>query len=253
MQAFTLEDLHMFQQRLETHPIYSAIETMEDLRVFMTHHVYCVWDFMSLLKSLQHSIAPVTVPWMPSTQPELQRLINEIVLVEESDVLLNGGHSSHFELYLSAMSEVGVSTVAVKSFLDSIKTSGLEKALTSLPEASRLFTQKTFSFIQPDKAYLAAVAFCIGRESIIPTMFSNLIEKCGISPQQAPMFHYYLQRHIEVDGEEHGPIALKLLNELCGTDPQRIAEARVAAVEAVEARIQFMNGVLEAMTASSVS
>ena len=241
MQAFTEEDLEKYQKLLDSHSIYSRIQNLEHLKVFMTHHVYCVWDFMSLLKTLQSELTPVSMPWMPSDDSEIQRLINEIVLEEETDELPDGTFTSHFKMYLNAMEEVGADTGEVKSFLDSVRKNGLDESLKMLPEASQAFTTKTFSFIQPGKAHIAAVAFCIGRESIIPAMFTSLLEKCGISKDDAPMFHYYLERHIEIDGEKHGPMALNLLNKLCGSDADKILEARSVADKAVQARVEFMD------------
>jgi hypothetical protein len=241
VKAFAEIDLERYQIQLDNHTVYEKIETLADLRLFMEHHVYCVWDFMSLLKFLQSELTPVSIPWMPSEDSEVQRLINEIVVEEETDELPNGTFTSHFNMYLEAMKEVGADILKVKTFLNNIKTQGLAESLISLPGPSKEFTFKTFSFIKSGNPHIAAVAFCIGRESIIPVMFSRLIEKCGIAPAEAPMFHYYLQRHIEIDGEKHGPMALNLLNKLCGDDPDKIVEARQTAEEAVAARVKFMD------------
>jgi hypothetical protein len=243
MQAFSEEDLSRFQNLLDGHSIYKKIESLDNLRTFMKYHVFCVWDFMSLLKSLQNELAPATTPWMPSKISNTQRLINEIVVEEETDTLPSGGYSSHFEIYLKAMEEVGADISQVNFFLSQLSKGDLEQSFKLIPGPSRAFTEKTFSFIQAGKPHLAAVAFCIGRESIIPVMFTNLLEKCGVSEQEAPMFHYYLKRHIEIDGDKHGPMALSLLNELCGDDPDKIMEARTAAEHAVEARVVFMDAV----------
>lgn len=245
MQAFKEEDLEQFQDALDNHIIYSKIDSLENLKTFMKHHVYCVWDFMSLLKSLQNDLAPTTVPWMPSGNANTQRLINEIVVEEETDSLPEGGYTSHFEIYLKSMTEVGADIAPIRLFLASLKKMNLQEALLQLPTPSRIFTEKTFSFIQEGKPHMAAVAFCIGRESIIPVMFRRLLEQCQISEKDAPVFHYYLKRHIEIDGDKHGPMALTLLNELCGNDPDKISEARQAAKEAVQARVAFMDAVLK--------
>lgn len=93
-----------FKQRLEAHPVYAAVTSIGDLQCFMQHHVYSVWDFMSLIKYLQATVAPASVPWVPQGDGDVRRFINELVLEEESDEAGDGEHfTSHFELYLSAM------------------------------------------------------------------------------------------------------------------------------------------------------
>ena len=96
------------------HKLYSAIE---DMRVFMQYHVYAVWDFMSLLKSLQRNLTCVNVPWFPIGDADTRYLINEIVTGEESDVDQNGIRKSHFEMYLEAMDQCGADTSGIKVLL----------------------------------------------------------------------------------------------------------------------------------------
>src|SRR5258706_12052917 len=91
------------------HPIYGALKNHDAIVTFMEHHVFAVWDFMSLLKSLQRNLTCVELPWVPTGPTGSRRLINDIVLVEESD-LLGGGFISHFELYLNGMDEAGADT-----------------------------------------------------------------------------------------------------------------------------------------------
>ena len=91
------------RERLIRHPIYGLVNTPERMRLFMQTHIWAVWDFQSLLKSVQQQLSCVTVPWVPTPDPEARRLINEIVLDEESDELPNGSFASHFELYLRSM------------------------------------------------------------------------------------------------------------------------------------------------------
>lgn len=69
----------------------------------------------------------------------------------------------------------------------------------------------------------------------------------SFSEQQAPIFHFYLNRHIHLDEDFHAPLSLRLLNSLCAGDESRIAEAIEAAETAVTARIAFWDGVLESL------
>src|SRR6266404_3605080 len=93
------------------HPVFQQLTSITALRTFMQHHVYAVWDFMSLLKALQRAVTCIEIPWVPCGDPAARRFINEIVRDEESDqVSLDGdppAAMSHFELYLRAMERVG--------------------------------------------------------------------------------------------------------------------------------------------------
>jgi hypothetical protein len=237
---------------LDRHNIYHAITTIEQLQTFMEHHIYSVWDFMSLVKYLQNKVAPSHTPWLASSKPHLARFINEIILEEESDELPNGkGYLSHYEMYLKAMKEVGADTSKVESFVKSVQNEGIQKALAScsaeIPKASHTFMQTTFGYIDQEKPHIVAAAFSLGRETIIPLMFKRIVEQMGISKEEAPLFYYYLERHIHLDEGSHGPLAMELLEHLCEDDPTKIAEAIETAQSAIQARITFWDGVLNAI------
>lgn len=250
-QSFDLTCIASLRDELNRHPVYHALHTMEDLHGFMAHHVYSVWDFMSLLKCLQHHIAPATSPWVPTSTPSVRRFINTIVVEEESDIGLPGAngeetYASHFELYCDAMHEVGISTESPLQFVSIVKNKGIEAALTSglAPVAAHQFMKTTFGFIATGKPHVIAAAFALGREQIIPGMFRVLLKELQIRADKAPAFHYYLERHIHLDGDIHGPLSLQMLNELCEGDPEKFKEAETAAQQAVRARIDFWDDVM---------
>lgn len=239
-----------FRQALAQHPIYEAVRSLDDLRCFMTHHVYSVWDFMSLIKYLQSSIAPAIVPWAPRGDGSVRRFINELVLEEESDETHRPGeYTSHFELYQRAMNEIGADVRPVHRFVDVAQAQGVEKALAlpEVPPASRDFTAQTFEFIRSDRLHRVAAALALGREHIIPGMFRSILGRIGIDEGQAPIFHFYLKRHVHLDEDFHAPLSLRLLDSLCGQDSERIDEAIEAARESVAARLRLWDGVLEAL------
>ncbi|UFH58722.1 DUF3050 domain-containing protein [Sulfurovum mangrovi] len=238
------------KSELNEHPVYKAVESIEDLRCFMEHHAFSVWDFMSLVKFLQAEIAPSRSPWVPPSEPDLCRFINELVLEEESDEMPDGkSFLSHYEIYLLAMEEIGADTSKIRTFVDRVRTKGIDEALQlpDIPEASRAFTTTTFSFISENEPQKAAAALALGREHIIPVMFKGILKNMGINKKQAPIFHYYLERHIHLDEGFHGPLSLRLLNKLCEEDAKKVEDAADAAKSAVSARIAFWDGVLKEM------
>lgn len=248
------EIIASFRSRLEQHPVYAAVATLRDLRCFMQHHVYSVWDFMSLIKYLQAQVAPTACPWVPVGDASVRRFINELVLEEESDEThVEGEFASHFELYLRAMEEIGADTRPVRHFVDTVGRDGIDAglALPKVPAPSRAFTRVTWDFIQADRPHAVAAALALGREHIIPAMFRSILDRIGVTPDGAPIFHFYLNRHIHLDEDFHAPLSLRLLNTLCGADEHRVTEAVEAANAAVEARLAFWDGVLAAIQGRS--
>ena len=252
MSQFEPEFIRGLQARLDSHPIYGALETLDDLRVFMQHHVHSVWDFMSLIKFLQHHVAPARWPWVPGPDAEVQRFINELVLEEETDQNAPGQatqFASHFMLYIAAMQEVGADNQRMLRFVETAGRDGIQAALATglAPAPSAAFNQVTFGFIDSGKAHEVAAALALGREHMIPAMFRAFLARMAITEQQAPIFHFYLHRHIHLDEDFHAPLSLRLMEALCGGDATKLEQAKAAGVRAVEARIAFWDGVLAAL------
>jgi hypothetical protein len=237
--------------RLTSHPLYAAIKTQEHLRLFMESHVYAVWDFMSLLKSLQQKLTCVDVPWVPSQFPASRRFINEIVLGEESDEF-EGRPVSHFEVYLEAMQECGADASAIIALIAAVSSSPaqLDRELSKAPAAARDFVTSTFKLIHSGSVAAQAAAFTFGREDVIPDIFRELVRDLNRERQgELSKFVWYLERHIEVDGEDHGPLSLRMVSDLCGDDPQLWEEAAAAAEAAIEARLGLWDGILNQICA----
>jgi hypothetical protein len=247
------EDLQHLAERLRplytllaNHRVYASIGTIEDLRAFMESHVFAVWDFMSLLKTLQRGLTGIDVPWLPSRFPASRRLVNEIVLGEESD-LYGTRPISHFELYVSAMRECGACTLAIDAMIAQLREGApWDSALSrcGAPEPARRFVRSTFAIIERGKLHEIAAAFTFGREDLIPDMFRGFIrEQDARLSGRLTTLRWYLDRHIEVDGEDHGPMALQMVSELCGDDPVKWREAAEAAETALRARIALWDGI----------
>jgi len=249
------EQLRPLYDRLAAHPLYGSFDTVKDLHAFMEAHVFAVWDFMSLLKTLQRGLTCVEVPWVPSKFALSRRLINEIVLSEESDVY--GTETlSHFELYLRAMKECGASTSAIDALLNGLHDGvGWEAALAmcGAPEAAQRFVQTTFAVIDSHKLHATAAAFTFGREDLIPDMFRGFIRDQNEKLHgRLELMRWYMERHIEVDGEEHGPMALRMVVELCGDDATKWQEATNAAEMALRARFALWDGIAESLKTKRV-
>jgi hypothetical protein len=225
------------RQKVLGHPMYSALKSLRDTQVFMSNHVFAVWDFMSLLKSLQGKLTCVSVPWLPEGPTASRRLINEIVLIEESDEL-GDGNISHFELYLNGMQQAGADTQPIRVFLDHLRNgrSVLDSlAAAQVPPGAADFVATTWSIIESAPTHCQAAAFSFGREDLIPEMFEQVIR---IPDEDGALstFKDYLARHIEVDGEQHTPMAMQMLIDLCGDDDARWAECAKTVQLALEAR-----------------
>jgi len=256
MPDFPLDIIKPYSDRLNNHEIYGALASRADLAVFMEHHVYSVWDFMSMIKYLQGQIAPARYPWVPKGDPLVRRFINELVLEEESDQGLPdeaGGSGlpafmSHFELYCHAMRAIGADVRSIQAFVTAAEQ-GIDAALNleCAPAPSARFTKQTFLFLQSGQAHVVASAFAMGREHIIPGMFRACLADMDISAKDAAAFHYYLNRHVHLDQDFHGPLSLRMLNHFIGDSAQRRDEAVTAAIAAIEARISFWDGVLAAI------
>jgi hypothetical protein len=115
-------DLADCRERLVRHRIYGLVNSAARLRRFMESHAFAVWDFQSLLKAMQQRLTCTTIPWVPTPDPEARRLVNEIVLDEESDELPEGGAASHFELYLEGMRAAGADTAPIDRMIEELRS-----------------------------------------------------------------------------------------------------------------------------------
>jgi len=267
------ESIDPVRNRLIEHPIYRAVRTPAALRIFMEYHVYAVWDFMSLLKALQRSLTCVDVPWVPRGSAGTRYLINEIVVGEESDVDEQGRRVSHFELYLRAMEEAGASVGEMGRFVGAVAMAGpvsgaavpgagaaapgaevqvvVREAIAGLvaKEAVRKFLNFTFDTIFSGEVCEIAAVFTFGREDLIPDLFLPIVQELSKEMPGFETFRYYLERHIEVDGDHHSHLAMEMLEELCGDDDGKWRLAEEAARAALEARIVLWDGVMVAIGA----
>lgn len=237
------------RQALLTHPLYKKVERLDQLQLFTEQHVYAVFDFMSLLKTLQQLLTCVQVPWVLVGTPNTRYLINEIVLGEESDVDEHGVRMSHFEMYVKAMQQLGASTSGIHAFLEDLQKGiaihDVIKKQVAHPKV-QAFLEFTFEVVATQKAHVVASVFTFGREDLIPEMFMNLVKELSTShPEKISPFKYYLERHIEVDGDHHSHLAIEMVSALCGDDAHKWEEAAEYAKRSIQHRYQLWDAILE--------
>lgn len=234
------------RENLLQHHLYLAVDNIDKLKLFMEDHIFAVWDFMSISKRLQRDLTCLELPWTPVSDASLARFINEVIHCEESDEGLDGIPASHLELYLTAMNEVGADTKPFLIFLSAIKNQvSPEKALRECGAQPYVqeFVLRTLKMAQEGATVEVAADFLYGREDIIPEMFERLLVRWEKPDLEVPTFKYYLERHIEVDGDSHGPAARRMLERLAGDDEARWEKAAIAAQSSIEARISLWDGI----------
>lgn len=241
--------------KISHHPLYTQIQTIGHIRLFMEQHVFAVWDFMCLLKELHCRIVSTSAPWFPPKDPLSANLISGILVEEEGDVTEDGSYASHYDIYIQAMKKIGADTGAIEKLLMLLQQGiDVNDALNQLliRTATKNFVQTTFSFFQGELHEVAA-AFVYGREGITSAMFAPLVkqveaEMVAHGDKRLSTLIYYCNRHIELDDAQHFPKALQMLANLIGDDESKLRETEAAAIKALTARLHFLTDIQTALS-----
>lgn len=250
------DEIQDLRNQIINHPLYSVISDQNDLKIFMKHHVFAVWDFMSLLKSLQNNLTCTTTPWFPVGDADTRFLINEIVVGEESDVDQFGNRMSHFELYMNAMNQIGADNLPIQNFINQLKAGvSLNEAFNNveIADSAKNFVKFTFEAIATNQPHIQAAIFTFGREDLIPGMFLSMVNDIYQRiPESISGFKYYLERHIEVDGDHHSHLALQMTSNLCGDSDEKWQQALDFTKKSLQMRIALWNGAKDEILASKL-
>jgi hypothetical protein len=243
------------REALLNHTVYGRLTSVKAVSIFMEHHCFPVTDFMCLLKSLQQRLTVLSVPWFPAVNTQAARFINEIVVAEESDEAQGGGFISHYEMYLEAMRQAGADTTKVEHFVEYVRNKQhYRRALqhADVPLAAQAFVRTTMQTVLTGKNHEVAASFVFGRENLIPDLFTEIIRGMEHTGQFDGLL-YYLQRHIEVDGDEHGPAAIAMIKHLCDGQKRRWAQAQAAAERALKGRLKLWDAIEQAIETKSAA
>jgi len=246
--------LKELRHKITTHPLFESKLAPKQIRKFMESHIFAVWGFMSILKSLQKKITPNSLPWVPNenTKNGLINFVNEIILCEESDYIDGIGYISHFEIYLLAMKSMGAKSDQLDLLISKITDKGYDEKFIDDINASA----EVKSFLKNDlrvsmKGSLPEIvgAFTLGREKVIPNMFRYILPAINESSTSKYLITY-LKRHIDIDGDRHGPLSMKLLNVSCNKEQLNLAYT--AAIKSLELRLLVWDRIYEDLKLANI-
>ncbi len=148
------------------------------------------------------------------------------------------------------MTQCGASTTQINTFLKNVEET--KNIFVSIKQSDlhpnvKAFLDFTFRVIEQGKPHEIAAAFTFGREDLIPNMFTEILRNFQQNFPETDLSKliYYFERHIELDADEHGPMAMQMITELCGDSEQKWNEVQEVSVLALEKRIGLWNAIEE--------
>lgn len=235
-------------RRAVEHPIFPRLKSLEAVKVFMEHHIWCVWDFMYLAKSV-HSSLSGRGAWSPSPCPETLADFNDILATEETDIGPTGKLGSHFEFFVEAMEQAGADTIPVRAFQRQVELGEaplLAMRKSKAPTSAIQFVSATMNDAS-GPTHIRAASFCLAREDLVPRLLRRLRRYVPWNHPRLEMLKWYVDRHIELDTVHHGPTGRRILAAVIAGDSNRRAEASAAAELAIAARVKYLDAILRSL------
>ena len=173
---------------LYNHTLYSSIKNSDHIRIYMHNQVWCVWDFMTLVKSIQLKLMPPSILWQPPKYPTLGAYIYEVLLTEETDnSIRQNENASHFQTYLEAMKQSKVDTKSIDKFISLLlKGKDFDTAIKNcgVHKEAKEFVENTYGFAN-SALHIATSVFCLSREGVIPGMFNSLLSNLNMGKERS--------------------------------------------------------------------
>ena len=228
-------------QKLSHHEIYGKLTSSVNINCFMSYHIFAVWDFMKLLKSLQNKMGIALQEQLAAYPSEIKKLIEEIVFAEESDLYPYGQPNKYFALYLQAISEIGVDEDCLWSFLES------QDNLHSLKPGIRELVESNLNIARTGTMEEIIAAFFCGREQLTAQIFTSIIKVLKQEGKECPILLGYIERLTQSNSHKRPILAFKLLDYICNNKNDKII-ALQAGLEALNLREQLWDYALAEIT-----
>lgn len=249
------EIIRPYRERLLCHEIYNNLESIDYLRNFLENQSFIVWNFIGLVKVLQHHLTCLEVPWVPSEHPNLRRTINQIVLEEESGIALHGTSLSHLEFFIRGMSKMGAKTNQIDLLLALIKKGDtLEECLEQLciSPALKSYLAYSFNVIRTKELHKIAGILAFSNIHLMPDFFHELYENPNLPKENISTLQFYFRRKQELEKNEYKIRSYQLVSELCGKDKEKWNNVRQVSINSLKHRIILWDAMLDQSTKKKI-
>ena len=228
-------------QKLSHHEVYSKVTSRAQISCFMSYHIFAVWNFIKLLKSLQIKTSIALRSQALECSGETRDLIGKIVFAEESELYPYGQPTEYFAVYLGAISELEVNSNFLWTFLTS------KHSLQSLKPGIQELVGYNLTLAETGTIGEIAAAFFCGREPVSYQLFTSIIKILKQDGKECPNLINYTEKLNQENSRQVGTLVLKLLDYFCKDETDKVF-ALQAGLEALNLREQLWNYALAEIT-----